>query len=95
MVNQRQSKSYKEFGAENMDLELSLFRKIRAKNIGTIFELEKFQFIFKFYLNKIDDDLRINRNVSNSNMFHIFLTLIFLIPLLGVPNSFSLYYKIT
>ena len=41
--------------------------------------------ILWFYLNKIDNGFRINRNVSNSNMFHIFLALIFLIKLSAKP----------
>ena len=32
----------------------------------------------RFYLNKMDNGSRINQNVSNSNLFHAFLDLLFL-----------------
>ena len=62
-----------------MGLAPSLIKKIRAKNKRNVFELETFWFILKPLSNEIDNGLRINRNVSNSNMFHIFLDLIYLI----------------
>ena len=36
-------------------------------------------------LNKIDNGLRINRNVSNLSIFHLFLGLIFLIKRIAKP----------
>ena len=55
------------FGAENMGLALILIKNNRAKTTCRIFEVETFRFI----PNKIDNGLRINRNVSSSNMLHV------------------------